>query len=243
MKAIKITEELKDNNPKLFEGAVGDIVRVDVPKVFGKGDVIIFGYDTLTDMHEQDGFKNLVTPEYDTDVEKLGNIVESGLNYTYEVLALTDEEIKQRKENEAQSERLQKLEEEKTRQADEVFQNKTEVDEILENETAYPLWNNFDDGFSFEVDFKVRDFNIENELKVYKVIQAHNKQSDWKPKDVPALFVLVQAQGATEWEVGASYQIGDVRTYEGVEYRCIQAHTAVQGWQPPNVPSLWELNN
>ncbi|MFB9622472.1 carbohydrate-binding protein [Nonomuraea helvata] len=29
-------------------------------------------------------------------------------------------------------------------------------------------------------------------------------------------------------------------TYNGVTYRCIQAHTALAGWEPPNVPALWQ---
>ena len=30
-----------------------------------------------------------------------------------------------------------------------------------------------------------------------------------------------------------------VRTYNGVTYQCRQAHTAIPGWEPPNVPALW----
>ncbi|WP_425559724.1 carbohydrate-binding protein [Kitasatospora terrestris] len=41
------------------------------------------------------------------------------------------------------------------------------------------------------------------------------------------------------WRVGASYRVGDVVTYNGVAYRCVQAHTAYAGWEPPNVPALW----
>ncbi|MFE6871253.1 carbohydrate-binding protein [Kitasatospora sp. NPDC057692] len=29
-------------------------------------------------------------------------------------------------------------------------------------------------------------------------------------------------------------------TYNGVSYRCIQGHTAYAGWEPPNVPALWQ---
>ncbi|KAB1907021.1 carbohydrate-binding protein, partial [Micromonospora sp. AMSO31t] len=25
----------------------------------------------------------------------------------------------------------------------------------------------------------------------------------------------------------------------GLTYRCRQAHTAIPGWEPPNVPALW----
>ncbi|MAT51131.1 MAG: hypothetical protein CMK32_08110 [Porticoccaceae bacterium] len=43
-----------------------------------------------------------------------------------------------------------------------------------------------------------------------------------------------------EWAPNTSYVIGDERTYNGTTYRCIQAHTSIVGWQPPNVPALWQ---
>ncbi|WP_327378591.1 M20/M25/M40 family metallo-hydrolase [Streptomyces sp. NBC_01216] len=46
--------------------------------------------------------------------------------------------------------------------------------------------------------------------------------------------------GETTWRLGATYAAGDVVTYEGVRYRCIQGHTAYPGWDPPNVPALWQ---
>ncbi|MFE2345655.1 dioxygenase family protein [Kitasatospora cineracea] len=46
--------------------------------------------------------------------------------------------------------------------------------------------------------------------------------------------------GSTTWTVGASYKAGDVVTYNGVSYVCIQGHIAYAGWEPPNVPALWQ---
>ncbi|MGB2567919.1 lytic polysaccharide monooxygenase [Micromonospora citrea] len=46
------------------------------------------------------------------------------------------------------------------------------------------------------------------------------------------------APGGT-WTAGRSYQVGDQVTYNGLTYRCRQAHTAIAGWEPPNVPALW----
>ncbi|MGW4276720.1 M28 family peptidase [Streptomyces seoulensis] len=46
--------------------------------------------------------------------------------------------------------------------------------------------------------------------------------------------------GDTTWQVGATYAAGDVVTYDGLSYRCIQGHTAYPGWEPPNVPALWQ---
>ncbi|WP_067129548.1 lytic polysaccharide monooxygenase [Microtetraspora malaysiensis] len=45
---------------------------------------------------------------------------------------------------------------------------------------------------------------------------------------------------AGDWTAGTAYQGGDVVIYNGVAYRCLQAHTALAGWEPPNVPALWQ---
>ncbi|WP_407562155.1 M4 family metallopeptidase [Streptomyces sp. 184] len=42
------------------------------------------------------------------------------------------------------------------------------------------------------------------------------------------------------WAAGSSYRAGDTVTYGGRSYRCLQAHTALPGWEPPNVPALWQ---
>jgi hypothetical protein len=38
-----------------------------------------------------------------------------------------------------------------------------------------------------------------------------------------------------------SYAVGNLVTYGGATYRCIQAHTSQVGWEPPNTASLWTL--
>ncbi|WP_329615449.1 dioxygenase [Streptomyces brevispora] len=65
-------------------------------------------------------------------------------------------------------------------------------------------------------------------------------------------FVLDVAQNPTDpptdpptqpggsWAAGTLYNAGNRVTYGGVAYRCLQAHTALTGWEPPNVPALWE---
>lgn len=42
------------------------------------------------------------------------------------------------------------------------------------------------------------------------------------------------------WQAYHAYSVGDVVSYNGVNYRCIQAHTSLPGWEPPNVPALWQ---
>jgi hypothetical protein len=47
--------------------------------------------------------------------------------------------------------------------------------------------------------------------------------------------------GVPEWEPGVDYAVDDQASYEGTVYVCIQAHTSQDGWEPPNVPSLWDV--
>ncbi|MFD3875560.1 carbohydrate-binding protein [Streptomyces sp. NPDC058623] len=41
------------------------------------------------------------------------------------------------------------------------------------------------------------------------------------------------------WAAGTSYRTGDRVTYGSTAWTCLQAHVAVPGWEPPNVPALW----
>jgi predicted carbohydrate-binding protein with CBM5 and CBM33 domain len=41
------------------------------------------------------------------------------------------------------------------------------------------------------------------------------------------------------WQAGTAYKANDRVTYNGKTYQCAQPHTALSGWEPPNVPALW----
>lgn len=43
------------------------------------------------------------------------------------------------------------------------------------------------------------------------------------------------------WQAGTAYKVGDIVSYGDSNYICIQAHTALTGWEPPIVPALWNL--
>ncbi len=45
------------------------------------------------------------------------------------------------------------------------------------------------------------------------------------------------------WQAGTAYKVNDIVSYSGNNYKCIQAHTALTGWEPPVVPALWGLYN
>lgn len=42
-----------------------------------------------------------------------------------------------------------------------------------------------------------------------------------------------------EWQTNTPYAAGDRRQYEGLLYRCVQAHTSQDDWTPDVTPALW----
>ena len=54
------------------------------------------------------------------------------------------------------------------------------------------------------------------------------------------LPTIANAQTVPTWAPNTAYAVGALVMYQGVEYRCIQAHTSEVGWEPPNVPALWQ---
>lgn len=81
---------------------------------------------------------------------------------------------------------------------------------------------------------------------LWRCIQAHTTQSDWLPDKVPALWHKVEIVHEDEmrvWQAGVNYAAGDEVAYpdaNGTLYACLQGHTALTGWEPPNVPALWK---
>lgn len=81
---------------------------------------------------------------------------------------------------------------------------------------------------------------------LWKCVQAHTTQGDWSPDLTPALWHKVEIVSETETRVWASaveYAMGDVVAYpnsSGTKFSCLQAHTSLTGWEPPNVPALWK---
>jgi hypothetical protein len=82
---------------------------------------------------------------------------------------------------------------------------------------------------------------------VYKAIQAHTTQDDWKPPDTPALWTVynktteggeiddwVQPTGAHD-----AYNTGDRVRFEGAIYESL-----IDGnvWSPADYPAGWKLN-
>src|SRR5579872_1704524 len=59
----------------------------------------------------------------------------------------------------------------------------------------------------------------------------------------PALFSqTVNCSGVAAWSANSvAYSAGQLVTYNGSEYKCLQSHTSQAGWDPADVPALWSL--
>ncbi|MFJ8981195.1 carbohydrate-binding protein [Streptomyces sp. NPDC102282] len=60
------------------------------------------------------------------------------------------------------------------------------------------------------------------------------------PTDPPTDPTDPPTEPGGTWAAGTTYAAGAVVTYGGASYRCLQGHQAQAGWQPPNVPALWQ---
>ena len=84
---------------------------------------------------------------------------------------------------------------------------------------------------------------------LWRCLQAHVTQGDWTPDVVPALWrkvEIVPESNVRVWQAGVDYAVGDEVAYpdeSGTLYTCLQAHTSLTGWEPPNVPALWQVKN
>lgn len=105
-----------------------------------------------------------------------------------------------------------------------------------EIETVSVLFDEWEPDKDYEVGAVVR-----YESRLWECRQAHTSQVGWGPGEVLALWYRYRgADEGEEWEPSTPYTAGDEVEYEGERYRCLQGHTSQEGWEPPNVPSLWE---
>ncbi len=115
--------------------------------------------------------------------------------------------------------------------------------------------------------YKVNDLVSYNNV-IYKCLQAHTSLVGWEPANTPALwsvdadlnvtslsannntntFLEFKSENAysavdvLSWAPNTAYKIGDLVSYNNVVYKCIQAHTSLVGWEPPNTPALWSAD-
>lgn len=110
MKAILVTQELKDSNPKLFSDyEVDDTALLNIPHKFNRGNRTFLGYELRADLQTEDGWGDLITPTYDDKTEKLGDIIPDGNNFTYEVITMTTQESEDYNEEKDENEAREKI--------------------------------------------------------------------------------------------------------------------------------------
>ncbi len=51
---------------------------------------------------------------------------------------------------------------------------------------------------------------------------------------------LTEENQTNSWKTNQSYKVGDIVTYNGSTYRCLQAHVSIVSWEPVNAPALWQ---
>lgn len=127
----------------------------------------------------------------------------------------------------------------------------TLVGEALDDDSAmevaeiYPAWVT---GKAYAIDNIVRyGVNVDNEARIFRVIQAHTSQEDWRPDATPALYkeigiaddgvpVWTQPYGATD-----AYQKGDRVHYPDKESPIYVSLIDGNVWSPADYPQGWEV--
>ncbi|OJG81135.1 hypothetical protein RV14_GL000290 [Enterococcus ratti] len=77
-----------------------------------------------------------------------------------------------------------------------------------------------------------------NTTYTYKIKAVNATGTSDFSQDLSVKTSTDNTQGDT-WTLGHSYKVGDIVTYKGVQYRCLQSHTAYAGWEPDISPTLW----
>lgn len=84
---------------------------------------------------------------------------------------------------------------------------------------------------------------------LWRCLQDHTTQGTWTPDLTPALWrkvEIISENTVRVWAAGIDYCVGDEVAYpnsDGAMYICMQQHTSQTGWEPPVVPTLWQIQN
>lgn len=131
---------------------------------------------------------------------------------------------------------------EQTRKALQLFCQTLDDDKALEVATVFPA---YEVGRKYAVgDMFSYGENSTGDPQLYKVMQAHTSQEDWKPDATPALYTAIglNPAGYPIWSkpTGAhdAYSKGDIVSYNEKLYKSlIDGNT----WSPEEYPAGWEL--
>ncbi len=115
-------------------------------------------------------------------------------------------------------------------------------DEAMEIATVYPKYKvgtNYSAGV-----YITYGTNDVGDVQLYKVVQSHTSQEDWKPNETPTLYepIGLNAEGYPVWSKPSgghdAYNIGDIVDYNGTLYKSL-----IDGnvYSPEEYPTGWEL--
>ena len=130
---------------------------------------------------------------------------------------------------------------EQIRKALQMFAQTLTDEQAMEIATVYPAYEvgrayTTDEMFTYGI-------NDVGGPQLYRVVQAHTSQEDWKPDSTPALYTAIglNPQGYPVWSrpTGAhdAYNTGDIVDYNGTLYKSL-----IDGnvWSPEEYPAGWE---
>ena len=204
----------------------------------------ILNYNSInnTSMQIADGWKDVIIPVYDTATQKLGDLILDEPNYTYQVLQKTNIEL----QNDALSanELNKQITQQSNMEAQSVLTAQTLDDtKSLNSQELFPLWG---DNIPVVIANKWQDFDDDNILYLWRCEQTHTTQSDWRPKDTPALWTKVAYPGTIPvWvqPTGAqdAYNIGDQVHYPLETDPVYESLIDATVWSPDVNPGGWQL--
>lgn len=131
---------------------------------------------------------------------------------------------------------------EQLRRALQMFAQTLTDEEAMEIATVYPA---YEIGKAYAVnEMLTYGVNEVGDLQLYRVVQAHTSQEDWKPDATPALYTAIglNPAGYPIWSkpTGAhdAYSKGDIVSYNEKLYKSlIDGNT----WSPEEYPAGWEV--
>lgn len=178
---IKVREKRSDktvNYPNIelvpLEGHIGGEEYYEILE----GEIPEFDYKT---------HKLIVKEEYTKDMGKIYPLWKQ----TYSLEELSTEEIKANIIQESEMNKYSDVQKVLAIKAEEIAQD-LEGEEALEVQSIFPFWAK---DLECIKDHKYQDFNEDNELVLYRCEQGHTTQSNWRPKDMKALFTRVAKAG------------------------------------------------
>ena len=81
--------------------------------------------------------------------------------------------------------------------------------------------------------------NVVQPMEPFEVLTAIFMAQPETIEQLPDESLARMAPYMQEWEPGVTYQAGNLRSYLELPYRCLQAHTSQDTWNPADAPSLW----